>query len=80
MSDVTIHFHDRGGSPAYIHLPWLAGKRLKYYLRDPALRSYNLIGLATRSKLKDQNNHRLRLTTVLDPGAAVFVVPVRSAG
>jgi len=74
---VTIFFMDRGGAQAYIHLPWVAGKRLRHYLRDPALRQYNLIGRATRSRIVNQAHAKLKLTTVLAPDETIHMVSVR---
>lgn len=77
MNLVTIAFADKEGSQVYIHLPWVAGKRLRHYLHDTALRQYNLVGRALRSRLVNQARIKLRLTSSLPPGETVHVVSVR---
>ena len=80
MTVVTIAFRDKGGAQAYINLPWVSGQRLRHYLRAPALRQYNLIGLSMRSRLLKQDRTRVKLTYTLAPGDTVHVIPVRKPG
>ncbi len=83
MSDealVTIAFRDKGGSPAHILLPWQSGKRLRQYLRDPALRGFGLVHVAIRSRVLNQDRQKRRLTSVLAPGETVHVIKVARVG
>lgn len=73
---VAIVFRDRGGNPAHILLPWQQGKRLRQYLRDPALRAYGLVHTAARSKVINQSRQKRRLTSVLSAGETVHVIKV----
>ena len=75
---VAIVFRDKGGSPAHILLSWQSGKRLRQYLRHPALRKYGLLHTAAYSRVLNQDRQRRRLTSTLVPGETVHIIKVKN--
>jgi hypothetical protein len=73
---VTIHFSNFGYGRAHINLPWVQGKKLKEYLRTPILKKYALINQALQQGgrgVRDVQNRKVKLTSVLRPGDIVSV-------
>jgi hypothetical protein len=73
---VTIHFSNFGYGRAHINLLWVQGKKLKEYLRDPALKKYALLNQAMRLHsrgIRDRQSRRIRLTATLKPGDVIHV-------
>jgi hypothetical protein len=79
MSLVTIVFYDKEGSESYIQLPWCLGKRLRHYLRDPALRRYHLVGRRLKSKVYGKDRRSLGLTSTLEQDEIVHFIPTGRA-
>jgi hypothetical protein len=72
MTDVvTISFFAPGGEQAWIKLPWVNGRRLRDYLRDPRLRKYSLLARARREKVVNVQGRKVRLRDQLKAGDAV---------
>jgi len=70
---VTIAFSVFGYERATIALPWQRGKRLKSYLRAPAVLKYELVKQALTNGAKDQYGRKIKLTTPVNPGSIVRV-------
>lgn len=70
---VTISFPALDGRRAHIHFPWVRGKLVKHYLRDPALRKYALLEKATQIGLMNQDRRKLKLVSSPNAGDTVFV-------
>lgn len=79
MTQVTIVFREPGGAQSHIQLPWTAGKALRHYLRDPALRRYHLVGRLMRSKAYGKGRRKLGYKSVLEPDETVQIVPTQRA-
>jgi hypothetical protein len=75
MSDelVTIAFRTKDGKRAHIHLPWSPHRRLRQYLRDPALRKFALVARVMRVGLMNEKRRKLKLNHVPEAGDLVFV-------
>jgi len=71
---VTVCFLTREGV-AHIFLPWIKGKVILSYLRDPALREYALPGklLAQRLKLFDERRKKLKWRQSLNADDTIYV-------
>jgi len=79
---VIIFPNEAEGGQSYIQLPWRKGKRLRQYLRDPALRRYHLLGMFIRSRTvgnTGQEVRRLRYTSELKAGETVRITPISKA-
>lgn len=70
---VTIVFTAPGGRRAQIDFEWVEGKRLKYYLKDPALTKYGMIGMFMRSRVQNQDLKVMRLNDCLKSGDIIFL-------
>lgn len=77
MSYVTLYFLDKEGKQAYIELPWQAGKRLKDYLRVPAVRSYGLLGKSLTARVVTGEGQKLKSNSVLRAGETVHIINVK---
>jgi hypothetical protein len=77
IDTLTVAFRDAGGSVAWVHLPWVRGRRVRDYLRDPRLRKYSLVQQARKKRVVNQDGRKLRLTDRPGLGDIVGVGGVR---
>lgn len=55
-------------------LPFVAGRCLRDYLRDPELRKYSVLGVAIRSRRLDQDRRRLKMRSTLSDHTTVYLL------
>ena len=74
---VRISFPLTGGRVVEAEFPYIRGKTIRHYLKDPTLRRYGPIGLrlgGRKIRLTNQRNEKLRLTYVPRPGDEIVLV------
>ncbi len=80
MAHFTLIFEDRRGQGRVgkCRLPWVAGKQLRAYLVEPALKENNLIAFSLRCKMYNSRKQTVRLTYTPLYGDFVVMTPVRN--
>ena len=71
---ITLVFPASGGRKMKAELPFVPGRTLRDYLRDPELRKYNLVGVALRSRRLDHERRRLKMRSSLVDGTTVTLM------
>jgi hypothetical protein len=65
---VTFAFPLVGGRVVVATFPWVAGKTIRSYFKDPQLASYHPTGRRMNNHMSNQRNENLRLVSVPRPG------------
>jgi len=78
-AEVTLVFPDRQGAGRVgrIRLPWVRGKQLRTYMRDPVLLELGLVGFSLRCKMFNGQKQRVHLTYTPPAGDFVVLNPVK---
>ncbi len=71
---VTLVFPAAGGRKMKAEIPHRAGMTLRDCLKDPELRKYNLVGVATRSRRLDDARRRLKMRSPVADGATITLM------
>jgi hypothetical protein len=70
---VTIAFSVYGYENASVWFPWIRGKKLRDYLREPQVKKYALVQQALTNGAKNESGQKIKLTKPLEPGSVVIV-------
>jgi hypothetical protein len=71
---VTLVFPAPGGRKMKAELPFREGMTLRDCLKDPELRKYSLIGIATRSRRLDDKRRRLKMRSPILDGTTITLM------
>jgi len=71
---ITLIFPASGGRKMKAELPYVAGRTLRQYLRDPELRKYNALGMSLRMRRLDQDRRRLKMRSQISDGSTIHLM------
>lgn len=76
---ISLVVPKKGGGSGQVFLPWVPGKSLRNYIRDPVLNGVLSVYQATYSRIIDHNNVKRRLSYEPREGDEIRFIPTKHA-
>ena len=77
-----VDFPTSGRRVVSLELPWVKGKTLKAYFREPQVKQTGVVNKRVNGgyHMTNQRHERLRLTSVPHPGDEIMLIPSKLRG